>query len=1095
MIQFKKNSISGILLTLLILIGCDSSEKTDALATRALSITHAPAINGENMANYLIQGICTGKATQEEEVPSVSVTLNEIDAGQAPCTEFTWELTVNTSALLDGDNIRIAITEGEEEVEQFVIKDTTSPEIVVTSELVINNGNQANFELGGTCNEEGREISITIDGLSAETSSCNGTWSIAVDSALNEGSATVTITQTDNFGNEQTITLILVKDITASQPTFESNLDINGGNYLIYRATGTCPEDGMVRVTVDTNTPEDVSCTGGAWMSSEYQFTSGEVETVTLRATLTDEAGNMGTEITKDVAKNTNTRMITIDTPSPINAANQSNYPVSGSCSTHNGIVTVTVGGQSPDSAPSCTSNVWNTTVDVQTVADHPTVAINASFGSGGDITEDNSTALKDISIPALTITTPSAITSNSQDSYSVSGTCTEVDQQIQVNIGGIALNVDCVSNAWSITGQDVKSLTGGSVRITANTKDIAGNIAPEVAEDVTRDIDPPVLSITTSDINIDQSNYQDYSLMGGCEGTRNVSITIGNLPEEVVPCSSGAWSLANRDMTALEDGTGIVVIVGQNDDYDNQGEFRTTLDKDIVPSVPTFAEGSSNNGTDSSVTLEIDGDETPTDYTFYHDNSCSLPLSSTISGSEVTLTGFVPGNNIIYFEVAGDTTCYESVSYLYVRETTIKLEKISTKYAHTCVIKNGGGVLCWGLGTNGRLGNDAALNKDHPVDVVDGNGSTTPLLGIAQIGAGDYHTCALKSNGGVVCWGNGTLGELGNDASIHRDHPVTVVDGDGSTTPLSGIVQVNAGGYHSCALKNDGGVLCWGYGGFGQLGNDASSNRDHPVAVVDGNGSTIPFSGIVQVSLGDHHSCALKSDGGVLCWGYGGNAQLGNDASFNRSYPVTVVDGDGSTTPLSGIVQISSGGNHTCALKSNGGVVCWGYGENGQLGNDASSTRDHPVAVVDGNGSTTPLSGIELVSSGSTHTCALKSDGGILCWGFGAFGQLGNDASSTRDHPVAVVDGNGSTTPLSGIELVSSGSAHTCALKSDGGILCWGSGINGRLGNDASSNRDHPVAVVDGDGSSTALNIEAPSLNTYTCADDGSAITCSLGS
>ena len=213
-------------------------------------------------------------------------------------------------------------------------------------------------------------------------------------------------------------------------------------------------------------------------------------------------------------------------------------------------------------------------------------------------------------------------------------------------------------------------------------------------------------------------------------------------------------------------------------------------------------------------------------------------------------------------------------------------------------------------LGTRGHWssGNDAMDTKDHPVYVVDGNDSTNHLRGIVQVSAGNFHTCALKSNGKVLCWGLGDDGRLGNDAtgSTNRhDTPVYVVDGDGSVDHLSGIVQVSAGNTHTCALNLDGGVLCWGVGSSGRLGNDGITNKDHPVKVVDGDSSATYLSGIVEISTGNDHTCAVDSDGDVLCWGYGANGRLGNDGTTNKDHPVNVhgidtddpLDGDGDGT------------------------------------------------------------------------------------------------------------------------------------------------------------------------------------------------------
>ena len=159
--------------------------------------------------------------------------------------------------------------------------------------------------------------------------------------------------------------------------------------------------------------------------------------------------------------------------------------------------------------------------------------------------------------------------------------------------------------------------------------------------------------------------------------------------------------------------------------------------------------------------------------------------------------------------------------------------------------------------------------------------------------------------------------------------------------------------------------------------------------------------------------------------------------------------------------------------MTSTGGVKCWGLGNYGALGNDGTDVKDHPVDVVDGDGSSTPLAGIVQVSAGTDHTCALTSTGGVKCWGLGNYGILGNDGTDGEDHPVDVVDGDGSSTALTGIVQISAGNAHSCALTSTGGVKCWGNGVNGRLGNDGTDGKDHPVDVVDGDGSSTALDLD----------------------
>ena len=379
---------------------------------------------------------------------------------------------------------------------------------------------------------------------------------------------------------------------------------------------------------------------------------------------------------------------------------------------------------------------------------------------------------------------------------------------------------------------------------------------------------------------------------------------------------------------------------------------------------------------------------------------------------------------------------------------------------AHTCALTSGGGVNCWGSGVNGRLGNDANTTLKLPGNPVVDNGGN-PLTGVVQVSAGSEHSCALDSEGGVWCWGNGANGRLGNDASSESDHAVAVVNGDSSVTALTGIVQIGGSSTSPCALTVEGGVVCWGYNSDGQIGNNFNTDRDHPVDVVASGTNPTALSGIVQISQSSasNHTCALTVEGGVVCWGKGGDGQLGNGYNTDKNYPVDVVASGTVTTPLGGIVQITTGGTHTCAITKEGGVKCWGKGSNGRLGNKSSTDTNYPVDVVDEDSA--PLTGVVQIGSGTAHTCALLEGGGVVCWGYNSDGQMGNGGATDKDHAVKVLEKEGSSFALSGILQMSVGYNHACALNSDGEILCWGDGADGRLGNNATDNQPAPVKVV----------------------------------
>ena len=364
-----------------------------------------------------------------------------------------------------------------------------------------------------------------------------------------------------------------------------------------------------------------------------------------------------------------------------------------------------------------------------------------------------------------------------------------------------------------------------------------------------------------------------------------------------------------------------------------------------------------------------------------------------------------------------------------------------------SCALKADGSVWCWGASNYGQLGDGGSGCRDDPSNsqvtdpsqVVKGSSvsSSDFLENVVQVSMGNSYTCAVKADGSLWCWGRSAYGALGNDAGVFvstgqaytypcERSPVRVVARDGgaaSSDFLGGVVQVSTGADHTCAVKADGSLWCWGDNAYGQLGNDASgssSRKDHPVRVVasDGGAASSDFlEGVVQVSTGTDHTCAVKADGSAWCWGNPQYGRLGNNNTIHhKDHPVRVLASDGgaaSSDFLEGVVQVSARSRHTCAVKADGSAWCWGDAQYGQLGNDASwssNSKARPVRVVAGEGSTGFLEGVVQVGAGTNHTCAHKIDGSVWCWGYGGSGQLGNDRSGNRDHPVMVVDAEGSS-------------------------------------------------------------------------------------
>jgi alpha-tubulin suppressor-like RCC1 family protein len=302
---------------------------------------------------------------------------------------------------------------------------------------------------------------------------------------------------------------------------------------------------------------------------------------------------------------------------------------------------------------------------------------------------------------------------------------------------------------------------------------------------------------------------------------------------------------------------------------------------------------------------------------------------------------------------------------------------------------------------------------------------------GVAAISGGLLHTCALMSAGAVKCWGDNEYGQLGDGTTTSKPTP-TAVSG-----LSSGVIAISAGGAHTCALTNAGRVECWGENGEGQLGDGTTTNKPTPTAV---SGLS---SGVIAISAGELHTCALMSAGEVKCWGENGSGQLGDGTTTNKPTP-TAVSGLSS-----GVIAVSAGGSQTCALTSSGAVKCWGYNEYGQLGDGTTTNKSTPVGVS-GLGS-----GVAAISAGLSYTCALKSAGGLECWGENNFGQLGDGTTTSKPTPTAVSGLGG------GVTAISAGAEQACALTRSSGVECWGENRDGQLGDGTTTSKTTPTHVV----------------------------------
>lgn len=224
-------------------------------------------------------------------------------------------------------------------------------------------------------------------------------------------------------------------------------------------------------------------------------------------------------------------------------------------------------------------------------------------------------------------------------------------------------------------------------------------------------------------------------------------------------------------------------------------------------------------------------------------------------------------------------------------------------------------------------------------------------------VAVGSYFTCAVAANGIPWCWGNDVWGTLGDGAATTQARA--------TPQPMTGVasaVAIEAGDTHACALLANGSIQCWGRAADNYLGNgvDLDSATPFPVTV---NG----ISDATHLTVGPSHSCAIRTDQTVACWG-SNNVNLGNSSNAETVETVPVSD-------LSGAVDVSAGLTHSSAVIDGGEIKCWGNNAYGQIGDGTQTHRTSPVAV-------SGISNAIAVAAATWFSCALLETGEVKCWG-----------------------------------------------------------------------------------------------------------------
>lgn len=331
---------------------------------------------------------------------------------------------------------------------------------------------------------------------------------------------------------------------------------------------------------------------------------------------------------------------------------------------------------------------------------------------------------------------------------------------------------------------------------------------------------------------------------------------------------------------------------------------------------------------------------------------------------------------------------------------------------------------------------------------------SASAALAADKVSAGGAHACSVTFKPNAVhCWGANSEGQLGNGRTGQSMIAVKVADG-GLFAAAGGIVDITTGWRHTCALASNGTVFCWGKNTSGQLGNPSTLNlmKEYessrtPLIVKDPSGGK-NLSGVAEIKAGSEYTCARLTNRQVYCWGSGFYGQLGNGKNLDSPLPVAVSN-------ISDAVALSIGVAHACAVRSTGTVSCWGDNRSGQLGDGTTANRSAPLLVKKQNvdGTTSALPGRVGVHAGDFHTCATGVTSGqkdVNCWGRNDKGQLGigNTTNTSVANQVFVLGPRGTKFALQSA-VVSGGASHTCAVDASSGanITCWGDNMWKQLG------------------------------------------------
>ncbi len=398
---------------------------------------------------------------------------------------------------------------------------------------------------------------------------------------------------------------------------------------------------------------------------------------------------------------------------------------------------------------------------------------------------------------------------------------------------------------------------------------------------------------------------------------------------------------------------------------------------------------------------------------------------------------GATAGNQITPTLVAGGYTDWKQI-------------KVESSSRHVCGTRASGKAYCWGSNANGELGDNSLVQKTSPSEVF-GNYNDWMYAGAQGI-----ISCGIRSKTGTYgeayCWGRNHTGNIGNGTWTQSQIPVLVSGGFTDWTVISGNADF------TCGLRRTGQAYCWGKNDYGQLGQGNTSDYNTPQEI------TGAYTDWSYIAAGSWHTCGIRTTGNKLyCWGSNWEGSVGDNTAVDRSSPVEVVGLANANWS-----RVATGNSSSCGMKITGEVYCWGYNDEGQVGDGtfgAGNQRNQPVLVANVTASD-PAKACSVNSAFCTDivpfsvgagsmSCSVNGDGKLYCWGTNNVGEMGNGTSGTQYNSPTLVSGG-----FSDWVQVSTEVDTTCGLRATGAAYCWGDNTYGQIGDGSTTLSTTPKQV-----------------------------------